>query len=228
MRTTSSHPQHELLSTIQETHTGCEEPCESFELVDLVALNRPHDEEFSMLLRRESSPSIPSTGRSHFIHRKLPALRRTMKHMTNSITRIPKRIRRNGIHGWRMGIFFGICSSIFVLCCNIIALVVAKRNGTSRGDGTLILASGRAISMSRWNTALHLMINGFSTVLLAASNYTTQVLCSPTRSDIDRMHARGSWLDVGLLSLRNLRYLPRGRVALGLMLGISSLPLHLL
>lgn len=90
------------------------------------------------------------------------------------------------------------------------------------------MSSGGDVAISCWSTVFHIIIKAFSTILLAASNYTMQVLCSPTRFDLDAMHAKGLWLDIGLLSLRNLRYLPRRQVDIGLLLGFSSIPLHLL
>lgn len=166
---------------------------------------------------------------------------------------IQTRMRRSRFYGWRMGVLLGTCSSTFVLCCNIIAITVAMSRGfkvqgrildimtgaqdTSEswgyfdpsGPGAVVdIMSGGKNSVSQWSTVIHLIINVFSTILLAASNYTAQVLCSPTRADLDAAHQRGIWLDVGLLSLRNFRYLPRGRVILGLLLSASSIPLHLL
>jgi hypothetical protein len=62
---------------------------------------------------------------------------------------------------------------------------------------------------------------------LASSNYTMQVMSSPTRKEIDGAHIRGEWLDVGLLSPRNFRFISRRRAGLCFMLAISSIPLHL-
>lgn len=55
-----------------------------------------------------------------------------------------------------------------------------------------------------------------------------QVLNAPTRQEMDRAHATGQWLDVGILSVHNLRKISRNRAALCLVLAASSLPLHLL
>ncbi|ORX97055.1 hypothetical protein BCR34DRAFT_497227, partial [Clohesyomyces aquaticus] len=89
------------------------------------------------------------------------------------------------------------------------------------------LMYGEAAYISRSSTVFHLFINAGSTILLSASNYTMQVLCSPSREDIDIAHTKGSWLDVGLLSLRNLRSIPRRRAVMWFILAVSSIPLHL-
>jgi hypothetical protein len=55
-----------------------------------------------------------------------------------------------------------------------------------------------------------------------------QVLVSPTRADIDRQHAKLQWLDIGVISWKNLLSLPRFRVVSWALLMISSIPIHLL
>lgn len=77
-------------------------------------------------------------------------------------------------------------------------------------------------------TKIHLGINVLATMLVAASNYNTQCMTAPSRSDIDCAHQQGKWLDVGIQSVRNLRYVPRWKVVLWLALLLSTLPLHLL
>ena len=55
-----------------------------------------------------------------------------------------------------------------------------------------------------------------------------QCLSSPTRSEIDKAHSQGIWLDIGVPSVRNLRRLSKTRIVLWWLLAISSIPLHLL
>ncbi|KAF1974112.1 hypothetical protein BU23DRAFT_462333 [Bimuria novae-zelandiae CBS 107.79] len=137
------------------------------------------------------------------------------------------RLKRSRFYGWRMGVLFGSCMSIFVLCCNIAVVVIGSIAHSGYQNGIANVMYGEASSISRWSTFFHLLINAASTVLLASSNYTMQVLCSPTRDDIDTAHARGMWVDIGLLSFRNLKAIPRKRAALALVLAFSSVPLHL-
>ena len=130
--------------------------------------------------------------------------------------------------GWRMGVLLGSCMSALVLCINIGLAIYGSTTENGYKGGIADLTVGPARDMSRWSTAFHLLINALSTVLLAASNYTMQVLSSPTRSDIDQAHRKGQWFDIGILSFRNLRRIPRRRLALSLILSLSSIPLHLL
>lgn len=45
-----------------------------------------------------------------------------------------------------------------------------------------------------------------NTRLLSASNYAIQSLSSPTRKEVDKSsHARYTWLDIGIISVRDLR-----------------------
>ena len=136
--------------------------------------------------------------------------------------------RQSRFHGWRMGVLLGSCMSAFVLCVNIGLAIYGTTTENGYQGGIADLKVGPAQEVSRWNTTFHLFINAFSTMLLAASNYTMQVLSSPTRVDIDKVHRKGQWFDLGILSIRNLRRIPRQRAALALALAFSSIPLHLL
>jgi hypothetical protein len=78
------------------------------------------------------------------------------------------------------------------------------------------------------STISHLAINIFGTLLFSASNNCAQLLSSPTIKDIAVMHKEGKWMDIGVSSLRNLRYIPTWRAALWAVLMLSSMPLHLL
>lgn len=141
---------------------------------------------------------------------------------------INNRLKRSQFYGWRMGVLFGSCMSFLVLCCNVAVVVIGSLVHSGYQDGIANVMYGGAPSMSRWSTFFHLLINAGSSILLASSNYTMQVLCSPTRHDINTAHAHSKWVDIGLLSFRNLKAIPRKRAALALTLAFSSIPLHLL
>ncbi|KAI0134218.1 hypothetical protein BJ170DRAFT_190905 [Xylariales sp. AK1849] len=74
---------------------------------------------------------------------------------------------------------------------------------------------------------IHLLINLLSTGMLSASNYCMQLLAAPTRDDVDRAHHANRWLDIGVPSLRNLRYISGWRRFTWILLAFSSLPIHL-
>lgn len=139
-----------------------------------------------------------------------------------------KRMRRSPFYGWRMGVFFGCLAASVVLICNIALVCIGQRRSGYDKDGIATLFEGDEKSIVLFNTGAHILINALSTILLSLSNYTMQVLNSPTRLDIDKAHARGKWYDIGLLSLHNIRIIPLKRAILCLFLAISSTPLHLL
>ncbi|KAJ9493336.1 hypothetical protein H2202_011193 [Exophiala xenobiotica] len=71
------------------------------------------------------------------------------------------------------------------------------------------MLKGRSISI--WS---HLAINILSSALFAASNNCMQYLTAPSRTEIDEAHRRRRRLDIGVHTVRNLRSISRGRVAL--------------
>jgi hypothetical protein len=127
-----------------------------------------------------------------------------------------------------MGVLLGSCVSAFVLLCNIALVIIGLKRSGYDEDGIATLLEDDEATITRWNTFAHVAINALSTVLLSMSNYTMQVLNSPTRQEVDKAHKRGKWLDIGLLSLHNLRIISRKRAILCLIMALSSMPLHLL
>lgn len=128
-----------------------------------------------------------------------------------------------------MGVLIGCCTSFFALCCNISLLLVgATRQGGYSEGGVATLLYGDKTYILWCNTGLHVLINFLSSMLLAGSNYTIQVMSSPTRQEIDRAHRQGDWLVVGLSSFRNWKWIAKKRAILCFVLGLSSIPLHLL
>ena len=87
--------------------------------------------------------------------------------------------------------------------------------------------SGNCEKIETRDTWVHLALNVVATVLLASSNYCMQLLSAPNRTEVDKAHAKQKWLDVGIASVRNLRYLKRMKLVLWWVLAISALPLHL-
>lgn len=94
-------------------------------------------------------------------------------------------------------------------------------------DGFPVIYRGTCENAEWQNSAWHFFLNVLSTGLLSASNYCMQLLSAPTRANIDRAHSTGRWLDIGIPSLRNLRFSDWKRRSLWLSLCVSSIPLHL-
>ncbi|CAI6338008.1 unnamed protein product [Periconia digitata] len=126
--------------------------------------------------------------------------------------------------GWRFGAVNCAIAATVVFLVNLIMTIVCA---TFEGDHEGTLYVGDCEKVKQINKGMHILINILSTVLLSSSNYCMQCLSAPTRRDIDVAHAKGKWMDIGVLSVRNLRRISKKRVMLWALLGLSSLPLHL-
>ncbi|KAF5381866.1 hypothetical protein D9757_008363 [Collybiopsis confluens] len=127
--------------------------------------------------------------------------------------------------GWRFGAWLAVFQASAVLLTNIIILVWSATK--SGGNAIGIAFQGDCNTVDHYSVGIHIVINVLSTVLLGASNYTMQTLCAPTRAEVNRAHEKGIWLDIGLQSIRNLKYTSRIKRILWIALSISSIPLHL-
>lgn len=127
-----------------------------------------------------------------------------------------KQVRRTfgDLEGWRIGVLTGCFASGLVFLINLVLLLVAAIRYGGFQDGIATLAHGERGSIAAISTTLHLLINILSTVLLSSSSYTMQILSSPTRPEVDAAHDQGQWLDIGLLSTRNLRHINKKRFGL--------------
>ena len=141
-------------------------------------------------------------------------------------------MNRKYFSGWRFTVFSGAVLSSLVLLVNLIPTLFAMFKNSNderdRKDGAYTLYKGRCDLAAKFNLGSHILINDLGSMLLAASNFSMQCLSAPTRAEIDKAHAQKTWLDVGILSLRNLRWTKPSRMACVILLVLSSLPLHLM
>lgn len=137
-------------------------------------------------------------------------------------------IRRNLREGWRAGILRGAVVACIVFIINLILAIVASTKSKHLSNGRRILYQGNCDMVKHLDTGVHLIINVLSTLLLGACNYAMQVLSAPTRQEIDKAHEKRVWLDIGVLSLRNLKRIDSKRRNLWICFALSSIPLHLL
>lgn len=135
------------------------------------------------------------------------------------------RLRRS-IIGWRAGTLnFAVCASV-VFVINLAITIWSFSRYKSNVDEVFMERDCNEIK--KWNSGLHAIINILSTILLAGSNYCMQILSAPTRKNIDQAHAKGTSLDIAISSIRNIRHIGLRRALIWLLLGASSLPLHLM
>jgi hypothetical protein len=140
--------------------------------------------------------------------------------------RIPFVVWPTSLYGWRTGALTAALLAAISLLINFVVLIWLGIH--SHGSSLVHLYRGDCTKVERTDLWVHLAINVLSTLLLGGSNYCMQCLVAPTRADIDRAHARGKFLDVGVPSVRNLGSVPRYKKILWWALGLSSVPLHLM
>lgn len=114
-----------------------------------------------------------------------------------------------------------------VLLANISLTIFANVHYPSSGAVGLIYR-GTCDEVNTINAWLHVLISILSMLMLSASNYCMQLQVSPTRANLDEAHHAGDWLDIGLHTLRNLRYVRGWRRVSWAILAFTSLPISLL
>ena len=150
-----------------------------------------------------------------------------IKAVTQTSKSVNNRLKRRRLQGWRFGVTVSAWTAFTVLLLNLILTIYTGTSYPHYG-GLGLAFEGKCSTVNSWTTWLHVLINGLSSVLLSASNYTMQCLCSPTRKEIDQAHARGDWLDIGVPSVRNIWRMNWRRTVLWWLLALSSIPIHLL
>lgn len=131
--------------------------------------------------------------------------------------------------GWRTAALVNTILMVIVsaLMITLSAVALAQAGGFNK---PLVLFTGACgvNGASTLNVTLHIIINIVSTAILASSNMFMQVLNAPSREEVDKSHMRGSWLEIGVLSWRNIFRLSSFKTVAWLGFFISSIPVHLL
>ena len=113
-------------------------------------------------------------------------------------------------HGaWRTGVAAGMLITFFVFLINLGVFIWISVSISGIKIGSTIAYEGSCVKMKKISAWCHLVINIFSTLLLGASNNCMQCLVCPTRAEIDFANSRETWLDIGVPSIRDLKFLAR-------------------
>lgn len=130
---------------------------------------------------------------------------------------------------WRR---LGAINVSLICSCGLIFLIFLLTSVYSRPGRSIIAArilfQGDCTTANRLDLALHLVINIFSTCVLASSNFFMQVVSSPTRKEVDYAHHSLHSLEIGVSSFKNLGSLSWFKIVTWAGLFLSSVPLHLL
>ena len=129
---------------------------------------------------------------------------------------------------WRLTVACGSLLAFLVFLLNTITTLFIYLRPKSVTVSRNTIFDGNCNKAKQLNVVIHLLINILSTALLSTSNYAMQCLSAPTRQEVDAAHALGYWLDIGVLSPRNFTNIKLKKAVLWVILGLSSLPLHLL
>ncbi|KAE8393580.1 hypothetical protein BDV23DRAFT_170029 [Aspergillus alliaceus] len=129
---------------------------------------------------------------------------------------------------WRHGAFICFAVTIAILLLNLVLTVIAasRARGPSHSFLGESIFEGDCAKVKHWSTGFHLLINVLGTILLGASSYCMQCLSAPSRDDVNQLHARGKWVDIGTPSVTNLRFMRSAQIVWWCLLLLSSVPFH--
>lgn len=116
----------------------------------------------------------------------------------------------------------------FVVFLANIALTAwaTKSHPTSSVIGSLSI--GRCSRIRNVNIGIHLLLNVLSSLFLGAGNYCMQILVAPTGAEVRSAHESGTYFDIGIHSIHNIRHITWHRKLFWFGLGICSTLLHLM
>jgi hypothetical protein len=132
--------------------------------------------------------------------------------------------------GWRMGTMLCCCAVVICIIVEAALLIWAAKMSIGGTESGLLYqgSCAKVKSMALW---LLLPLNIAGTVLIGTSNYLMQVMAAPNRSEINEAHRFAQAVAIGGTSFRDLIQWSGGgkpRKAIWWLLGLSSLPIHLL
>ncbi|KAK7970083.1 hypothetical protein PG988_009156 [Apiospora saccharicola] len=143
------------------------------------------------------------------------------------------------IRGWRTGLVLCtlICAVVFGLNVATTVLSVLRMVQDGGGDHdaqvglnnqAVTFYQGDCATTRTFSVVLRLVVNILATILLACANYGMQILVSPTRGELDRVHRQKRWLWIGVPNLSNLPHIGLNRAVICVLLVVGTFPLHVL
>lgn len=130
--------------------------------------------------------------------------------------------------GWRRSGIVNIVLVSALGCILLVILITCIIQTEAPFKNAAIFYEGQCDTTPRINLALHLVINIISSAVLASSNFFMQVLNAPSREEIDKAHLYLTTLEIGIPSVKNLRFVSTFKRCLWLLFFLTSFPIHLL
>jgi hypothetical protein len=131
-----------------------------------------------------------------------------------------------GTFGWRTGLVTSVFCLSLVLLVNVILAIVLSKLGLQEFSN--VIYEGSCSSTQRFDALAHVGINILGVITFSSSNYFMQVLNASTRDEVDKAHSRRVWLDIGVPSVRNIKYISAWKGTIWACLLFASIPIHLL
>lgn len=127
--------------------------------------------------------------------------------------------------GWRatMGLTLLLAVLMAVAAAVATALTAIKHKDTFWTSESPIFARDSCKAISDVNQGAHGAAAALGVLLVAGAGHAAQVLCAPSRNNVDKAHGDGRRLDIGRgLSIRNLKVVNIGRVMISLVAMIAG------
>lgn len=128
--------------------------------------------------------------------------------------------------GWRRAAILNTIG-VFVFTALAIGLLSWSSSRSGGVEANFIFFKGACSTGNSLNLWLHLLLNVFSTGVLASSNFFMQVLSSPSRSEVDAAHKKRVALEIGVPSFKNLFSVSKFKMIAWFLFFGSSIPIHL-
>jgi hypothetical protein len=128
--------------------------------------------------------------------------------------------------GWRRA---AAVNTIFmaILFCAILTAFLFTGKATQSPVRQHFFYTADCSTTNALNLVVHLLLNILSTMILSSSNFFMQILNAPSRAEVDKIHAKGKSVEIGVPSLRNAFLLRRFKAFSWFVLAVTSLPVHL-
>lgn len=136
--------------------------------------------------------------------------------------------RAEGPANWRSRAVLLLLWAIIVLLAFVACVVISAARGGKHGTGDLDLYSGKCSHAKNAHRGLQAALAVIALSLSICFEFFLRLACAPTVADLRRAHRNGRSLDIGIHSLRNMRYISSSRRLLWLFLLLSAISLQVL